>query len=310
MNRSILKVGPATLAVSLPMAWVKKFNLKKGQELVVEQQGSSLKISTANVASEESAVIDITALSPFSNKVMGLLYKMGFKSIKAYYTPNATMEFRGKSISEADLIKDTFDHMVGLQLWELGKDKDGSFARAIEISKSDPQEFYNLFSKLFLHVIGQAELVKEAIATGRDIKDEALLGERLINLTADYCARILSTAGIDQHRKAILFYDAITSLEETGDILLKMALHREKKRLAFGDEAVSCLREAHTQYKKFSQEGLVSLSKKIDSTVKACEAEQHKKSISGCYEYALLLEIYGLVEKIYALHYDQFSASS
>ena len=46
MKRNIVKQGHSTLMVSIPMKWVKKYNLKKGMQVDVEDNGRDLIIST------------------------------------------------------------------------------------------------------------------------------------------------------------------------------------------------------------------------------------------------------------------------
>jgi len=42
MKRKIIKLGTATLVVSLPSKWTKKFNLKSGNDLELEEANSNL----------------------------------------------------------------------------------------------------------------------------------------------------------------------------------------------------------------------------------------------------------------------------
>ena len=44
MKRKVVLHGPSTLTISLPYSWIRKFNIKKGQELNVEECGKELVI--------------------------------------------------------------------------------------------------------------------------------------------------------------------------------------------------------------------------------------------------------------------------
>ena len=44
MRRKIVQHGPATLTLSLPSGWAKKWGIKKGSELEVEELGKELRI--------------------------------------------------------------------------------------------------------------------------------------------------------------------------------------------------------------------------------------------------------------------------
>ena len=54
MERKINRVGTNTLTVSLPQSWVKRYQLRAGDSIAVEEQGSVLKI-IAGDAKEESS---------------------------------------------------------------------------------------------------------------------------------------------------------------------------------------------------------------------------------------------------------------
>ena len=51
-SRKIQKVGAATLTISLPKAWVKQRNLKKGDQVFLVEEGRALKVLPSDVAEE------------------------------------------------------------------------------------------------------------------------------------------------------------------------------------------------------------------------------------------------------------------
>ena len=46
MKRRIVKQGAATMTISLPAPWIKKFGLKEGDELNIEEKGKLIEITT------------------------------------------------------------------------------------------------------------------------------------------------------------------------------------------------------------------------------------------------------------------------
>jgi len=333
MKRKILQAGQATLAVSLPMPWAKKFNLKKGQELEVEEQGSSLKIKTTAMAEEDSATLNISSLHPISTKIIGMLYKAGYKKIKAIYTPNKKVIHRGKEVKELDMIKNTFDHLIGMQLWELGKEKtsepkrtglagelaneEENYATVIESAKVNPKEFDNTFNKLYLHLIHQSEQIYEALSQNKDIFDEAYLAERLINQTADFCTRILVSYGHEEHKKTLQYYNLIDNLETIGDKYFYIALEQhenktkfDKSNLEFFEKALRFIGESASVYRKFDFDKIKSLTKELDETISAYEAKikksKGKENLISYNLYSIFLELYEMIEKLYFLNYDFF----
>lgn len=315
MKRKILQAGQATLAVSLPMPWAKKFNLKKGQELEVEEQGGSLKIKTFSVAEEDGATLNISSLQPVSTKIIGMLYKAGYKKIKAIYTPNKKVIHRGKEVKELDMIKNTFDHLIGMQLWELGKEKEENYATVIESAKVNPKEFDNTFNKLYLHLIHQSEQIYEALLQNQDIFDEAYLAERLINQTADFCTRILVSYGHEEHKKTLQYYDLVGELETIGDRYFYIALEQhenktkfDKSNLEFLEKALKFIEESASVYRKFDFDKIKSLTKELDETISSYEdkIKKGKENLISYNLYSIFLELYEIIEKLYFLNYDYF----
>ncbi|OGJ16860.1 hypothetical protein A3K73_08925 [Candidatus Pacearchaeota archaeon RBG_13_36_9] len=317
MKRRILQAGQATLAVSLPMPWVKRFKLKKGQDIEVEEQGSSLKIKTAAMTEEDSAALNVSSLHPISTKIIGLLYKAGYKKIKALYSPNKTVIHRGKEVKEIDMIKNTFDHLIGMQLWELGKEKNENYAMVMESAKVNPKEFDNTFNQLYLHLIHQAEQVYEALSLNKDIFDEAYLAERLINQTADFCTRILVSFGHEEYKKTLQYYNLIDNLETIGDRYFYIALEQHENKtkinkeiLEFFQKASGFIEESSSIYRKFDFDKIKSLTKELDETIKSYEYKirksKGKENLVSYNLYSIFLELYEIIEKLYFLNYDYF----
>lgn len=319
MKRKILQAGPTTLTVSLPMPWVKKFNLKKGQELEVEEQGSALNIITKSIYEEDSAIIDASSLEPISTRIIGALYKAGYKKIKVYYTPNKFIIHRGKELKEVDMIKNTFDHLNGMQLWEIGKDKGGNYVTVTEISKPDSKEFKNILNKLFLCLISQSELISGSIEKKQDIFDEASLNERLINQTSDLCIKILIIKGYEEYRKTTYFYDFVSKLESLGDDLFKIASELKNSKSLEPEtrnaliRITELLKESESLYKKFNQELIISLIKKTNKIMNEFKEKIKSAKVKGIisiYTFSALNKISDLTESLCFLNYDFFRESN
>ncbi len=317
MIRKIIQSGPATLSVSLPMAWVKKFKLSKGQEVNVEEQGDSIKIKTSLPIEEENAKLNVTELSPLSTKIIAMLYRMGYKNIKAIYTPNHSVVHRGKEIKELDMIKNTFDHLIGMQLWEIGKDKNDNYAIVIESTKLNPKEFENVFNKLYFHLMHQSEQIYEALSKNKDIFDEAYLVERLINQTNDFCIKILISFGHEDPKKTLNYHEFILILESIGDRYFDITKNYHKNKEIVNAETIRYLKEANdiiersaSLYRKFDSEKLVQLTKEIYETINEYKEKLRKNKLKNSLIshniYSIFLELYQVAELIFSLNHEFF----
>ncbi len=62
MKRKVVKHGPSTLIVSLPVKWTKNNGINPGDELEVDQIGKKLIISTESTPESRTTEIDITKM--------------------------------------------------------------------------------------------------------------------------------------------------------------------------------------------------------------------------------------------------------
>ena len=56
MRRKVIQIANSTQLISLPRKWSLQFNIKKGDELEVEEQGSKLSIAAKEQATNLSTV--------------------------------------------------------------------------------------------------------------------------------------------------------------------------------------------------------------------------------------------------------------
>ena len=64
MKRKVVKHGPSTLIISIPSGWAKKYSVKQGDELDVDEQGSRLIIDNKGEKQLPEINMDISGLKP------------------------------------------------------------------------------------------------------------------------------------------------------------------------------------------------------------------------------------------------------
>ncbi|GAI31670.1 unnamed protein product, partial [marine sediment metagenome] len=92
MKRKIIKQGHNTLTVTLPSEWVKKLNLKGGDEIDVYEKESSLILNGYGKAKEKSAVINIDKFTvPLLWRFFQGAYRAGCDEIKIVFDKNTKL---------------------------------------------------------------------------------------------------------------------------------------------------------------------------------------------------------------------------
>ena len=83
MKRKVIKLGTATLVVSLPSKWTRKFNLKQGDEIDLEEENSNLLLQTKKgIAAKKEITIDLTDRDEKGMEIiLTHVYRRGFEKI-------------------------------------------------------------------------------------------------------------------------------------------------------------------------------------------------------------------------------------
>jgi bifunctional DNA-binding transcriptional regulator/antitoxin component of YhaV-PrlF toxin-antitoxin module len=76
MKRKVIQIAQSTQLISLPRKWAKKFGIKKGDELEVEEKGSSVTVSTSKDIEAEKVTIKFDETKKFLKRPLSTLYKL------------------------------------------------------------------------------------------------------------------------------------------------------------------------------------------------------------------------------------------
>ena len=74
MKRKVVKLGPATLVVSLPTKWIKELNVKQGDEVEVGEQDRDLLIQTKKDSAVEKCEVDISKMDTLMKRYVFAKY--------------------------------------------------------------------------------------------------------------------------------------------------------------------------------------------------------------------------------------------
>ncbi|MFH1289922.1 MAG: AbrB/MazE/SpoVT family DNA-binding domain-containing protein [Nanoarchaeota archaeon] len=244
MKRKIIKQGHNTLTLTLPRNWIKKLNLKAGEEIDVVENEDSLIVNGHQNTKKNCGVIDITNFSvPLLWRYMQSAYRAGCDEIKVIFDPSKknyedafhfyTTQFEYANLGEKVLpktaramIQDVANRFVGIDVIESGKD----YCLIKEVAEVSPKEFDSSLRKIFLVINELFERVIGVIETN-GIKDSRLCKEihntdLNIDRSVDYCSRILNRiVGMMPERKKSLMFSSLFLLELIGDEFKYIAKH-------------------------------------------------------------------------------------
>ena len=84
MKRRVVLHGTSTLTISLPSRWVKRFDIKKGDELDVEDYGRELRVN-ADSSGFERKMIEVGNLRRVGKSCITSSYRQGYDEIELGY---------------------------------------------------------------------------------------------------------------------------------------------------------------------------------------------------------------------------------
>lgn len=200
----MIQLAGKTYVVSLPSVWVKKYGIKKGDELNFEERGSELVIHTERWPKSERAVLDVGALNERTLRwVLSGFHKAGYNEMEILYSKKETLGV----IQE--LLHNLF---VGFTVVE----QSGKKCIVRSIAADVDAEFDVILRRAFLVTLSMGEAVLEKISKGEfsSLEEVAVL-ERTNNQMTNFCERILNrkhSSSLDTFKYVIIW-----NLEKVAD---------------------------------------------------------------------------------------------
>ncbi|MDP2749387.1 MAG: hypothetical protein Q8O89_00980 [Nanoarchaeota archaeon] len=181
MRRKIAKIGPATLMISLPSKWVKKYGLKKGDELHFEEKGSSMILSGTSVKEIGRIEVSVKNTNVFRS-VLGSLYRAGYDEF--------VFNLAGCKIDLTKL-NEILNFFVGLEVEEFSDKR--IVLKSVAFIESKDYDFF--INKLFVTIkVMFSELI--AYFNGEECNLNNLDEMRKNNLRSrEYCMRGINKLG-------------------------------------------------------------------------------------------------------------------
>lgn len=254
MKRKIIRQGHNTLTITLPSEWVKKLNVKAGDEVELYEKGSALMINGYERTKDKSAVIDLTDMTvPLMWRFFQGAYRSGCNEITVKFDPLTrnyedayhfyTSQFDYSELGEKmpskpalAMIQGLVDRFIGLGIIETGKD----YCIVREMGEPTTKEFENSLRRIFLVIQHMFERISEAIE--KDEIDDVNLCKEIhtidlnVDRLVDYCCRIINkvNTSFPEEKKSLLF-STLFLLELVGDEFKYIGKHLAQSKKSVKD---------------------------------------------------------------------------
>ena len=215
IKRSVIQIANSTQLISLPRKWSLKYNIKKGDELEVEEDGDKLLIKTGSGPSTKEIEVDVSGLTPkLADRFMARAYQKGYDKI--------TIKYDKPEIAIA--IQKKVNELLGFEIME--HTKDSIVIRSI--SQKLNVDFDSSLRRAFLIVIDMAHICLEAFQKGDNKTLENLYHKDFdVNKFSYFCLRFINNGFHGQFGTYIL-YHLVEILEDAGDEYKALSKHLAK----------------------------------------------------------------------------------
>ncbi len=290
MKRKVIQLAGKTSVVSLPQMWVKKFGIKKGDEIELIEKANEIVIKIAGDSSVKKAKINLEGVSRrVSRLILSSLHRRGFDEIEVI---GGTKE----QIEEINnLVKDV---MLGFIVSEQTSKK----VLYKNMYQDHETDFENILRRAFLITIKISEETTKKIKEGnfKDIKG-ILDIEMENNKLTNFCERILCKSLYASSEIMPFHFTVVWNLEKLADQykyicnLMKGKTKKIDNNLYLLSENVhECLKDSYSLYFNFGFDKMTELNEKIKNINEKYSKEIYKSSE----ETMILFYLLGTLERI------------
>jgi len=296
MKRKIVQHGSSSLTITLPIKWAEKFNLKKGDELNVEENGSMLNISTEQGVAKKKKEVSTSDFGIFTKNNLTHLYQLGYDEVIIRLSNNDSVED----------IKNRVAECIGYEIIDL----DGKKVYIKSIAHTLETDFDVMLRKAFLITKQMGEEIY-AIISQKDFSrlKEIRPMESMNNKFTMACIRVLHTHSYKEPKRIMQIYDIIKLLERICDeykyicdLLITKPL--SKNALNYFKEVLDYYDTFYNLFYKFTKEGKQKIYlDRINLLKKGKEMIEKTKGKESLFLHYLMTE----VDKIYDASGEYFA---
>lgn len=218
MKRRVVKHGPSTLIISIPINWAKTYGIKPGDELEVEEKAGNLIVSSEGGKVLGAIEIDVTGMDRTSIIMfVRNLYRRGYNEIKVNFNKPTAHHFRtGEDINILTIINEEVNRLIGMEIIE----QHDNFCIIKEISEGTGKDFDVIMRKIFFQLEITFKDVINALRKNNFYGLSTIEGKHdTIAKFVSYCIRIINQGKIEKSEDSNQLYNILINIDLVTDIL-------------------------------------------------------------------------------------------
>jgi len=249
MKRKLVKQGAATMMISLPSKWIQANELKKGDEIDIEETGNDLHISLDEKQKKLETSLKLISLTETSIRTLITnTYRAGYDKINIEFENNEQFKILKKVIET---------RLIGFEITK----KQSKSCIVENITEPSSDQFDNILNKMFMNIEELFEITKKRLQGEKteDFEDIANIIQKYDN----FCRRVIIKRKLTENRSEMFW--SFLSLIIHGQRELYY-LNKSIKKIKASKEQQELLEGAYEIFKileKTYKEKNISLLNKI-----------------------------------------------
>ncbi|HLD43244.1 MAG TPA: AbrB/MazE/SpoVT family DNA-binding domain-containing protein [Candidatus Nanoarchaeia archaeon] len=217
MKRKIIQVGHSTQLVSLPRKWCLSHNIRKGDEIEVEEKGQQIVVSKERIPEVKKIEIDVSGLDRTSIIIyIRGLYIRGFDEIGIHFSKPSAYHFRTREfVDMRSIIRTEVERLIGVEVLSFKDD----FCMLKDLSEPSFKDFEVVLRRIFMLLLDMLETFIEGLKQHKNDKIHTIEDKHgLVTKFASYTLRILNKRGYPPDpEKVTVIYHTIAMLDKVRD---------------------------------------------------------------------------------------------
>ncbi|MBU0959211.1 MAG: AbrB/MazE/SpoVT family DNA-binding domain-containing protein [Nanoarchaeota archaeon] len=192
MKRKLVKQGAATLMVSLPSKWIKKYNLNKGDEIEVETMSQGILLSPEKVNIKSEVKIQLKdSIESSTRTLITSAYRGGYDRILISF--NNEKQFK------------ILENVIQTRLIGFDIVKKGENACIVEnITELSPNQFGNILNKVFMNISALFKITKDRMENKRPEENYEDVENRIMQYD-NFCRRVIAKRKVDEEKSELFW---------------------------------------------------------------------------------------------------------
>lgn len=304
MRRKLVKQGRNALTVTLPAGWVKRYGLKAGEEVEVEEKGRNILIGSDKEAEMDRITLDTRDLNERVIRwLLSGFHKGGYDEIEVLFDKKEVMDIVN------ELIKELY---MGFAIIE----QTDKRCLLKNISKDLESEFDNILKRAFLVTLSMAESSLDLIKKDKLLELKNLISlERTNNQLTNFCERILNKKGYKDYKKTCFMYVVAWNLEKVCDDYKYISQYlSENPKIKVNNKLIDVYKNTNNQLRgyyslllKFKVEELIELNKKKKEIIlmikEFIKKQSHEEAIISNYLMSIVMKCEDFSTSMFMLNY-------